>query len=307
MTISDNLEIFNGKTVVDFSATEGITEPEEVVYRLRLDYEDFDKGRSITQLIESFCQQPNASQVKELIIGAYDFDSSNNSSIVVNSLVANKDTLSNLTALFIGDITYEEQEISWIQQSNVEPLFADFPNLELFQVRGGDGLRLGKLSHSKLKKLTIETGGLSTQVIKEVCNAHLPQLEHLELWLGSENYGFDAGVEEFAPILSGEKFPQLKYLGLRDSEIADDIAKALQHAPVLKQLDVLDLSLGTLGDEGALALLESPYINGLKLLDLHHHYISDQVMEKLQSSGIDVDITEKMDEEDGYRYIAVSE
>ncbi|MDO1449653.1 hypothetical protein Q0590_25470 [Rhodocytophaga aerolata] len=200
MTISDNLETFNGKSVVDFSAAEGITELDEVVYRLRLDYEDFDKGRSITGLIESFCQHPNASQVKELIIGAYDFDSSVNSSIVVDSLVVNKDILSNLTALFIGDITYEEQEISWIQQSNVEPLFTAFPKLELFQIRGGEGLRLGKLSHNQLNKLIIETGGLPTAVIREIGNAQLPQLEHLELWLGSENYGFDASIEEFAPI-----------------------------------------------------------------------------------------------------------
>jgi hypothetical protein len=308
MTISDNLETFNGKTIVDYSISEGIQDPDEAVYRLRLDYDDYDKGKSITELIESFCNDPKAALVQELVIGAFDYENSIDSGDIVETLVKYKDSLSNLIALFIGDITYEEMEISWIKQSNMGPVLEAYPNLELFQVRGGDGLSLGNLNHSKLKKLIVETGGLPTNVLVEVANAHLPQLEHLELWLGSEGYGFEASVEDLAPILSENKFPKLKYLGLRDSEIADDIAKALQQAPILKKLETLDLSLGALGDEGALALIESPYIKNLKFLDLHHHFMSDEIIEQVQSLGIKVDVSDQIEEEeDGYRYVAVSE
>ncbi len=43
-----------------------------------------------------------------------------------------------------------------------------------------------------LVALTIESGGLPAAVVREVASAHLPALEHLELWLGEENYGGDA-------------------------------------------------------------------------------------------------------------------
>ncbi len=125
---------------------------------------------------------------------------------------------------------------------------------------------------------------------------------------GSESYGFEASVEDLRPILSGNRFPKLKSLGLRGSEITDDIAKALKDAPILKQLEVLDLSLGTLGNEGAEALVQNPHIKHLKLLDIHHHFVSDELVEQLKSLGSEVDASEQLkDEEDGYRYVAVSE
>ena len=80
--------------------------------------------------------------------------------------------------------------------------------------------------------------------------------------------------------------------------------------PVLAQLEVLDLSMGTLGNEGAEALLENPAIRGLRLLDIHHHYVSPGLVEKLRGAGIEVDASEPLednDEDEGCRYVAVSE
>jgi hypothetical protein len=307
MTISDNLDTFLGKKVKDFNPQEGIADPQQIAYRIRLSYDEADKGKKITELLEAFYRDPNAAFVQELIIGVYDYYSDTDSSDVVESLVENQAKLPRLRALFIGDITYEEQEISWIQQSNVGPVLAAYPELEYFRVRGGNGLSLGELNHHSLKYLIVESGGLPPEVIEEVVQAYLPALEHLELWLGSENYGFASEVAELNPILSGEHFPALKYLGLKDSEIADDIAIALQNAPVLERLEVLDLSMGTLSDAGAQALLDNPHITQLKFIDLHHHYISEDLIAKLKALGIDIDLSEKQKDDDGYRYIAVSE
>ncbi|MFN8512832.1 MAG: hypothetical protein U0841_09645 [Chloroflexia bacterium] len=66
-----------------------------------------------------------------------------------------------LTALFFGDIIVEESEISWIEQTDVSPLLAAFPQLEIFGVRGGNGLSFGQLRHDVLQTLIVETGGLS--------------------------------------------------------------------------------------------------------------------------------------------------
>jgi hypothetical protein len=88
-------------------------------------------------LIHAYAGIPVIAECQELIIGAWDFESSINPDGFVQTLVELKDTFKNLKALFIGDITAEEQEISWIQQSDLSPLFAAFPNLEFFQARGG--------------------------------------------------------------------------------------------------------------------------------------------------------------------------
>lgn len=305
--ISDNLTSLNGKSVQDYDAQKGIGNLESTVYRLRLDYDAFEEGKNIPDMLGSFAGDAKAGQVEELIIGAFDFDGGDTSD-VARALVEAAPHLPKLKILFIGDITSEENEISWINQSDLSPVLKAYPNLEYFRVRGGNDLSLGKsLQHNGLRHLIIETGGLSSGVIAEVVNANLPNLEHLELWLGSDNYGFDATVSNFDSLLKGTNFSRLRYLGLRDSEIADDLAKALSTAPIVNQLEVLDLSMGTLGDEGANALLQSAAIRKLKSLDLHYHFISDEVAGRLKQLGITVNLDDPQDEDEGDRYIQVSE
>ena len=147
--------------------------------------------------------------------------------------------------------------------------------------------------------------------IGEVAAAELPELEHLELWLGTANYGGIENPDSLKPLLAGDRFPKLRYLGLRDSEIADAIAQLVADAPLLDSLQVLDLSLGTLSDAGAKALVASAKIRGLQTLDIHHHYVSPAMVRQLQQLGIDVDASEPKEPEkyngEEYRYVALSE
>jgi hypothetical protein len=148
-------------------------------------------------------------------------------------------------------------------------------------------------------------------IVRAVLNADLPNLEHLELWLGTEDYGANTTVADLDPLLGGERFARLHYLGLRDSDIADEIAVAVAGAPILDRIRTLDLSLGTLGDEGAAALLASPAVARLEKLDIHHHYCSDAMVARLNQLGITVDASEqeKADRFGGeaHRYVAVGE
>ena len=145
----------------------------------------------------------------------------------------------------------------------------------------------------------------------EIASANLPSLEHLELWLGTPEYEGDATVEDLAPLFGGEKFPKLRYLGLKNSEIQDDIAAVIALAPVTSRIEVLDLSMGTLGDEGAKALLGSPAVKRLKKLDIHHHYCSPETVKALQGLGIEVNADEVCEPDNWggqeHRFIAVSE
>jgi hypothetical protein len=310
VTISAHATRFAGLPIRDYSPGRGLANPARAAYRIRVEY---DSEESFEDLFNALVDAPGASELAAIVIGAYSNEMyDDTTAVLVSALVAARDKLPGLKGVFLGDITYEENEISWIKQSDVSPLLKAYPKLEYLQVRGGDGLSLGKLDHAHLKSLVVETGGLPASVVREVGAAKLPALEHLELWLGEDQYGGDAKVDDLRPILSARLFPKLRYLGLRDGAIADDIACAVALAPVLAQVKVLDLSLGNLSDKGAEALLASPAVARLEKLDIHHHYVSKELTDRLAALGIDLEAGDRKKPDDWgdgelHRYIAVAE
>jgi hypothetical protein len=312
MSIYENVEELNGKAVLDWDSEKGLPDPQNNFPRIGISYDDYDKKTTWIDRFSAFLDHPDAAQVTGVVIGAWDYEfGGGQSEAIVEAIASARDRLPRVEAIFYGDITSEECEISWIQQSDVTPILVAYPALKYFAVRGGTGLHLGHVQHNNLQTLIIQTGGLDAQVVRSVLKAELPALEHLELWLGDEGYGATTTIDDLQPLFSGELFPNLKTLGLRNSQIVDDIAKAIVNAPILSRIQTLDLSMGTLTDEGAAALLESPAVKQLQKLDLHHHFCSQETTEKLQQLPIEVDVSEALtpDDYDGeiYRYVAVSE
>jgi hypothetical protein len=151
--------------------------------------------------------------------------------------------------------------------------------------------------------LIIETGGLSSSTIAQICALNLPSLEHLELWLGSSPYEDNSLVEELTPILFEGIFPNLTYLGLRNSEYADIIASLVVRSPLLEQLKVLDLSMGNLSDYGAEILLSSPSVYQLEILNLAANCLSYEMNSRVWSELGDCTMTANQKSEDiSYRY-----
>jgi hypothetical protein len=316
MSNSEHVERFAGLPVRDYDPEEGLVDPSGSAQRLRV--ED-DGAVSAVALLERLLDDPAAGQVVALVIGPW-VDSQllcegEGSGPIVAALAGARERLPGLRALFLGDVTYDECEISWLNQSNIIPLLEAYPNLERLRVRGANELGFWRTRHEALKELVFESGGLPSWLVLHVLSSDLPNLEHLELWLGSADYGGDTTHEDLAPLLSGAVFPRLKYLGLRNCEFADALASALARSPILKRIEVLDLSLGNLGDEGALALLSGGQLAGLKKLDIHHHYVSDEVLDGLKDLGIELDAAAKQkpglyatdDVDEDRRYIAVAE
>lgn len=308
MTFHEHVETFAGKPVVNFGEDNPVTDPAGTAYRVSID--DYDDDESMQEKFARLLADPASDQLAAIVIGVwgpwdelYEYSSGH----IVEALATAAPQLPNLKALFLGDITMDENEVSWIIQTDLSPLWAAFPKLEILQVRGSNNLSFGAIDHAYLRSLVIECGGLPRNVLKEVTTANLPGLEHLELYLGEPGYGFDGSITDVEPLLTGDKFPKLKYLGLRDSEIADQVAMAVAQSPLLERLDVLDLSLGTLGDQGGQALLDCPAMTQLKKLDLHHHYLSDGLMKKLEALPIEVDVSDQESEGDYGRYVAVGE
>lgn len=306
-------ETWDGKVVEEFTSEEGITDPIGTAYRIAFSYESVKK--TIADSFAELLADLRANELTSLVIGTWaEWVGEDDDAVaeLVGLLVGASEQLSNLTSLFIGDIESEECEISWIRQGDLSPLFGAFPQLESLGIRGGQRLTLGIPRHKNLRKLVIETGGLPATVVNEITAGELPALEHLELWLGTNNYGWDGAIEDLAPFLEGTQWPKLTYLGLRDSEIADEIAQHIAHAPILHQIKILDLSMGTLSDVGAEALLANrAALAHLEKLDLHYHYLSTDMITRLQGLGITVDASDQQDEykygDESYRYIAVGE
>lgn len=310
MIIGDHVTHAFGLPVKNYIIEQAIVEPAAWAYRFSVapyGKEDIPWN----QKFAAFLLDPLAAEVTTIVVGFWDSEwSREEADVVVTTLCGAREQLPDLKAIFLGDITCDECEISWIQQTDVSPLFAAYPHLQHFRVRGGQGLRFETLHHNTLRTLIVEAGGLDRGVLHQLWRSKLPTLEHLELWLGTENYGGNATIEDLAPLLSGELFPNLHYLGLRNSEFEDDIATILTLSPLLERLQVLDLSLGTLGDEGAQALLDSPAILKLQTLDIHHNFCSPDMLTRLQSLPLKVDVSqeEMYNLELGqFRYIAVAE
>lgn len=277
--------------------------------RIAVDYDEAEEGKTLLDKVIAFAESAQAATTTALVIGSWEEAYESSCQEALDYLAVNSARLPCLTELFVGDMDSEECEISWINQGNYTALIKAFPQLERLHIKGSTELVLSSepLAHANLKALTIECGGLPKSIIETITQAQLPNLEYLNLYLGVDEYGFDASLDDLRPLLTKERFPKLKYLALADSEIADEIAEAIAEAPVLDILETLDLSQGTLSDKGGEALLASSKIRQLKRLDLHYHYLSNAVMAKLRALGPIVDVTEQQDIEDEWRYPAVTE
>lgn len=307
-------EEFAGKLISLFTPNQPLPDPttQAIGLETRYDWEMYENKR-FPEYLDQFFALPIEwlAQIDTLILNGLEMMIEDGFDKAADIIAANKEKLPNLKHLYIGNVSGDEYEISWIGSTHISSLLNAFPQLETLKLRG-NGAKFSTDSHTYLKTLIIESGGIRRETATELMQCHFPALEHLELWLGDENYGNGISVAEFEPLLSGTKFPNLKYLGLRNNDQANEYAKAIATAPIVKQLKVLDLSLGTLRDEGGKALLEAKNnISHLELLDLHFHYLSDEVIEEFKALSIKVDLSdaqepEEYDDESEY-YTFISE
>lgn len=303
MTIGEYTQTYRGKPVVDFRMGDKASDG-DVVYRL---YQEYDSEESQSELLAHLFSQVAPGSIEALIIGPWSEAHDDGPEGYLNGLIARRDELSALRALFVGDMVCEDCEISWIIQCAYNPLLEAFPQLQSLRIRGSSSLQLQAFEHAHLQELAIECGGLPSTIVEAIAASKLPALRHLELWLGDENYGFDGDLSTYQRLLQAIGPERLDYLGLRDACISDELATWLATQPWLGSLKVLDLSLGTIGDIGAQALAESPHLGGIERIDLSHHYISAAWQQKLQALPCTVVLDDPEEEDDGERYVAVAE
>lgn len=263
--------------------------------RFSYEYDDYEDGtKGAHTMIDDILADPAFPQLTALSIGDWGNCWEDSCQPLIDGLISHAEEFSHIRSLFIGDMDYEECEVSWIIQGDYSRLWAGLPCLTDLTIKGSTDLVLGSIAHDRLESLTIICGGLPTSAIESVKRAKLPNLKKLVLYIGSDNYGFDGSSDTIRDLLDTMDFPKLSYLGIVDSEIQDELAETVLKSRYMDQIKTLDLSLGTLTDKGgALLLQELPAHPGITKLDVHYHYLSDAMMKELKALPIEVDLDEQ--------------
>ncbi|MFC5181621.1 STM4015 family protein [Actinomadura harenae] len=311
MTIHEHLSEYAGLRVATFGPedkppADAFTSPSSYAWAVRTEFDE----EPFEEVWARFREQVDTSAITALIIGFWGAPYGDSDTDVGALLAEAAPSFPALRSLFIGDIIMEESEISWIQPGDVTPVLKAFPGLERFEVRGSEEVVLEPVEHHGLRTLRFESGGLPAGVARSVGASDLPNLEHLDLWLGTGDYGGDTSPDDLAALLSGERLPALRHLGLQDSEIEDQVAAAVAGAAVVAQLETLALGMGVLTDVGAESLLSGQPLTHLKRLDLSHHFLSDAMMERVRTSldGVEVDLDDQNTPSNGeWFFVEISE
>lgn len=305
----DNVSEIGGLSIVNWSPGEAMPDPATSIPRISVEYDS--EAEDWISAFRELIKLPEAEELRGLSIGLWGQPYEVTSAPIIEAVAAAAPMLPNLRAIVLGDMAYEECEVSWIQNSDAAPLFRAYPTLEHAILRGGNDLRLTGLQHAGLRTLSIQTGGMDRELLHDVLQATLPQLESLELYLGTDEYGANTEPGDLEPLLSGHVLTSVTRLGLMDYYLTDELAPLVAAAPILPRLTELDLSLGTLSDAGGQALLDSPAIARLERLNLSHHFLSDDMMARFEALGPEVDLSDQQEAEEYkgefHRYVAIGE
>ncbi|MEH2264459.1 HEAT repeat domain-containing protein [Nostoc sp.] len=299
-----------------FNPQVGITNPENNAYAIQFQPEHRSKNINLEPFY-NFLKDSQASKIQALIC-QIEYENYLNDNIcfgiVLEALCDAYEKLPNLQALFIGDAEQHEYRKSKLAVFDIRPILEAFPNLELLKIRGQFYeylLECETLIHENLKTLIIETADIDERNFSQICALQLPNLECLELWLGRQLDHSTFIMDRLTPILFGESFPNLAYLGLRSSEFSDLLAENIVQSPIIERLLVLDLSMGNLSNYGAEALLNCPAINQLHTLNISNNCLSESMVQRLLQLNCQVIADEQEDEIErgcgGSRYSALHE
>lgn len=265
-------------------------------------YEEYEEeGKNAETMLEEITGDPDFPALTGLVIGDWGNTWEDSCQEILDGIAADAERFSHIESLFVGDMDYEECEVSWIIQGDYSRIWSAMPQLKELTIKGSTDLQLGQISHENLESLTIICGGLPASAIRSIQDAYLPRLRKLLLYIGIEDYGFDGDADSVKALLEHADFPNLTYLGIVDSEIQDALAEVVLESKFMQQINTLDLSLGTLTDKGGALLLEKlPKYSNIRKLDVHYHYMSKEMADKLQTLSMEVDASER-NEPDEYR------
>jgi uncharacterized protein (TIGR02996 family) len=279
------------------------------IYRVRLSHDSYSdeefEGKT-ADLLEQVLDHPSGRFVVEFAFMSNGDPNESDLQDLIDVLAQKAPPTSR--RLIFGD---NVDQISWHHTGNLEKLWKGIPSLRTLELETGH-FEVGKMAAPALERAIFITGGLTKSCGLGIATARMPNIKHLEIYYGDDNYGGDCSVEEVLPILERTDLTHLEYLGLKNCGFADELAGVLRHAKVLKTLKTLDLSLGVLTDTGVEGLVAAKAsLAHLECLDLTRNFLTEagkKAVKGLCKNVITADQEEA--DEDGdevYRYVAIAE
>ncbi len=289
--------------VHDGSGDDAFTWRRGFIHKAIVSCADDDAEESASEIVELLLRHPSGRFLHELVIGFDGMPGDSDLGGVIRALA--EQMVPSLRTLFLGDFEYpDECEMSWFEVGDLSELWRALPRLQHLIVQGN--MTLGEIAHDKLERLELRTGGLPAAAARSVSAAKLPAIRHLEVWYGSDGYGGDSSVLDVTPLLARHDLPALRHLGLRNCEYTDEICDAIARSRLLRQLEVLDLSMGTMSDDGVEAMVaHADAFRHLKTIDVSKNWISNDGLAKLRKLGPTI-IDDDQQSGDG-RFVSVGE
>lgn len=275
--------------------------------------------------VRNLFSSPLCMALEELKIAMLRWDFTDQPAVIKEA--ANHGWAKDLQRLTVGDVD-RGIDMDHHQIGDVAKVISkSFPNLTYLKLHSGSQEWRGKgesfgvagLDLPKLKELVVETCAMTGKRAKAIATANFPALERLELWFGARDRSATARIADVFPIFDSKRFPKLKHLGLRNSELVTDIVRLLPGSTLARQLESLDLSMSIMSDADAAELAaEAAKFPALKTLDVGDSYVYAEGFSALKKAfkGVKVlnkdpkeDYDDGDDNEDGEptRYVSVHE
>jgi hypothetical protein len=137
----------------------------------------------------------------------------------------------------------------------LEALHGQLPWLESLQITAGL-VEIGRFQLPRLRHLVVESECLRAQAVKALSRLDLPQLQTMEIRVGTDPRGLLTGKERaraalFKPLFESSMRPCLKRLALRETSFTDGLIELLVQSTLAPRLEALELSGGNLTGVGA--------------------------------------------------------
>lgn len=221
--------------------------------KFALSYDEYDNG---VNLLDKILKDKHLSDYKQITIGCWNYECEDCSELL-EGMLEHKDKFAQIEGLFWGDIDQEEQEVSWIEQTDLSPLLDAMPKLKDLKIKGTNKPAPGTDLTSGIAFTGNYQWRSSFRSSGRYHSSDFPNLEKLILVCRCRRLWIRGRFRDIPPLFSKERFPKLTYLGLVNSEEQDNIVEMFLQSDILPQLETMDISAGTLKDEGAQLLLDN--------------------------------------------------
>ena len=275
------------------------------IHRLRLSFsqwadEEF-QGTLAKDVLVPVLDHPSGKFVAEIAINE-NGESDDDLQDIIDVLA--KRAPATLRKLHIGD---NVDQISWYRVGNLGKLWKAVPKLTHLDIEAGE-FTLGTLDLPNLEHAVIKTGGLTKANMKSIANANWPKIEHLEIYIGQEDYGASTTIKDILPLLDRTDLKKLKYLGIKSAEFQNDLVPVLAKSRLVRQLENLDISQGVLTDDAFDAFMQHKDAWEHLIIDISESYMSKKKWQQL-SPLCRLVIAKEMraDDDPEYRYPMVGE